>query len=142
MSPRNLNAPRTNRLPSWPNACRAFLHHQLDFLRISRANKLYFDPGANLGFADERLRVDVRRGGGSYEMQIVRARAGSPIALQLSPAFPRGTRIRGVKVNDEDVATHIESNAHDLHVLIEASLRHEVNVEIEYDSPARRASVR
>jgi hypothetical protein len=96
----------------------------------------------NLGFADERLNIEIRRAAGTYEVQISRARAGAPIALQVSPAFPRGTRIRAVKVNDEDVATHIESNARDIHVVVDASLRHEVNVEIEYEPPPRRASPR
>ncbi len=93
-----------------------------------------------LGFGKERISLEIRRADGSYVLQLARTAAGPPIMLHIAPAFPRGTRIRSVKVNDEDVPTHIESNAHDVHVVIEAQLRQEASIEIEYDRPQRRAS--
>ncbi len=93
-----------------------------------------------LGFGNDKISVEIRRSDGSYSLQLARSASGPPITLHIAPAFPRGTRIRSVKVNDEDVPTHIESNAHDVHVVIQAQMRQEASIEIEYDRPQRRAS--
>ena len=95
---------------------------------------------SNLRLGSEDIGMQIRREEGTYSISITRSRQGSPISLTVAPAFPRGTRVRSVRLNDQDVATHVESNARDVHVVIEAALREEVHIEIEYEAP--RASER
>jgi hypothetical protein len=74
-----------------------------------------------------------------YSIQLDRRRSAPVLSVQLSPALPRGARIRSIKVNDVDVPVQIDENKYDMHPIIEFGLRREATVEIEYDvAPARR----
>jgi hypothetical protein len=62
------------------------------------------------------------------------------LSLRVSPALPAGARVTSVLVNDADQPVQLESNEHDTHVVIEVSLRRAMNIEIEYELPAKRSS--
>jgi hypothetical protein len=40
------------------------------------------------------------------------------------------------------VPVHVETNEHDVHVVVEMTLRREAHIEIEYEPPRKRASLR
>jgi hypothetical protein len=85
----------------------------------------------------DTLAVSLHREQGVYTIQLRRSRSVPALAVQLSPALPRGARVRGIKANDVDVPVHIDANAYDVHVTIELMLRREATVEIEYELPRR-----
>lgn len=85
----------------------------------------------------DTLAVSLRREHGVYSIQLRRSRSAPVLAVQLSPALPRGARVRGIKANDRDVPIHTDVTAHDMHVTIDLMLRREATVEIEYEMPRR-----
>jgi hypothetical protein len=64
------------------------------------------------------------------------------LSLLLAPALPKGARVRSVTINEVDVPVQVDTTEHDVHVVIELSLRREAHIEIEYELPKKKASAR
>jgi hypothetical protein len=96
----------------------------------------------NLPIGANRVDATLRRERGSYTIHLQRRGTGPPMSIRVAPALPTGTRVRAVTVNERDVPVHIDASEHDVHVVIETSLTREVQIDIEYDAPRRRASAR
>jgi hypothetical protein len=96
----------------------------------------------NLAVGDTRVGATIRRDRNSYSIHLHRQTAGPPISMRVAPALPPGTVVRNVTVNERDVPVHIETSAHDVHVIVELSLLQEAQIDIEYETPRRPASVR
>ena len=84
--------------------------------------------------------VSLEREAGVYRIHLSKA-TNTPISLRLSPALPLGARVSAVTVNEADAPIQLEETQHDVHVVVDASLRREVTVEIEYTAPRQRRSV-
>ena len=96
----------------------------------------------NLVIGGDDLSMTIRRDRGTYSVHLVRSKPGRPLSLRVAPALPKGSRVRNVTVNEVDVPVQVEATEHDVHVVIEMSFRREAHIEIEYEMPRRRASVR
>ena len=83
--------------------------------------------------------VEITRESGAYTIHLGKD-SPSPLSLRVSPALPAGARVTSVLVNDADQPVQLETNEHDTHVVIEVSLRRAMNIEIEYELPAKRPS--
>jgi hypothetical protein len=97
---------------------------------------------SNLMVGQQPVAVTLRREAGGYHIQLRKPRAGRPIAMQIAPDLPPGVQVRSVKVNDSDVPIHTETNQYDTHVVITTTLRNELDIEIEFDLPRDRPSIR
>jgi hypothetical protein len=94
---------------------------------------------SNLKVGAQEVDVEVTRDVRSYRVQLTKA-GNAPLSIRLSPALPRGARVTAVTVNDADAPIHLEETRHDTHVVIETTLRRELEVEIEYSVPRPRRS--
>ena len=96
----------------------------------------------NLVLGDDEIGVNIRRERGTYSIHVIRARPGKALSLRIAPALPKGSRVRHVTINENDVPVQVETNEHDVHVVVEMTLRREAHIEIEYEPPRKRASLR
>ena len=95
---------------------------------------------SNLRAGIHDVDVTIERETRTYRMHITKA-TSAPLSLRLSPALPLGARVNAVTVNEADAPIQLEETQHDVHVVIDATLRREVTVEIEYTAPRPRRSV-
>jgi hypothetical protein len=84
--------------------------------------------------------VSLERDAGTYRIHLTKT-TNTPLSLRLAPALPLGARVNSVTVNEADAPIQLEETQHDVHVVIEASFRREVTVEIEFTVPRPRGSV-
>jgi hypothetical protein len=94
---------------------------------------------SNLKVGAQEVDIEVTRDAGAYRVQLTKA-GNAPLSIRLSPALPRGARVTAVTVNEADVPIHLEETKHDTHVVIETTLRRELEVAIEYNVPRPRRS--
>lgn len=94
----------------------------------------------NLRAGVHDVTVSLERDAGTYRIHITKT-TNAPLSLRLSPALPLGARVSAVTVNESDAPIQLEETQHDVHVVIEATIRREVTVEIEYTVPRPRGSV-
>lgn len=92
---------------------------------------------SNLKAGTQEIDVVLLRDARTFRIQLRKAGA-APISIRLSPALPRGSRVTSVTVNEADGPIHVEETRHDTHVVVETTLRREVEVEIEYTAPRPR----
>jgi hypothetical protein len=96
----------------------------------------------NLAIGNTRVGATIRRDRNSYSIHVQRQTAGPPLSIRIAPALPAGSIVRNVTVNERDVPVHVETSAHDVHVIIELSLMQEAQIDIEYEAPRKRTSLR
>jgi hypothetical protein len=96
----------------------------------------------NLPIGSTRVGATIRRDRNTYSIHLERQTAGPPLSMRIAPALPAGAKVRNVTVNERDVPVHVQTSAHDVHVIIELALLQEAQIDIEYESPRKRASVR
>jgi hypothetical protein len=94
----------------------------------------------NLRVGAHEIDLQVSREAGVYSMQLGKS-SNTPLSIRLAPALPSGARVTGVTVNEADAPIQVEETQHDVHVVIETTLRREVEVRIEYTAPRPRRSV-
>ena len=95
---------------------------------------------ANLRVGAHEIDLHVSRDAGSYYMQLGKS-SNTPLSIRLAPALPSGARVTSVTVNEADAPIQVEETQHDVHVVIETTLRREVEIRIEYTAPRARRSV-
>ena len=95
---------------------------------------------SNLRAGVHDVNVSLERAAGTYRIHLSKT-TNTPLSLRLSPALPPGARVSAVTVNEADAPVHLEETQHDVHVVVDATLRREVTVEIEYSVPRPRRSV-
>jgi hypothetical protein len=96
----------------------------------------------NLAVGNTRVGATIRRDRNSYNIHLQRQTAGPPLSMRIAPALPANSIVRNVTVNERDVPVHVETSAHDVHVIIELSLLQEAQIDIEYEIPRKRSSIR
>ena len=96
----------------------------------------------NLPIGVDRVDATIRRDNNTYSIHLQRQIPGKQLSLRIAPALPAGSKVRNVTVNERDVPVHVEDNKHDVHVVIEMSFRREAQIDIEFEPPRSRPSIR